>query len=296
MIKYLPFVPIPVEKALRISKKFKPFSKILIRIYPALETSLEQIEFGIDAIDYISISLFGSIFIGGISFLSIFLISLILKKISIQSFLISLLIGVIIGVVAHLYLVFYPRLKLKKKESEIERNLHYALRHLLIKIRSGIPLYNAMVGIAKGDYGIISKEFDKAIDEMNSGISETAALENMAMRNPSTYFRRIIWQISNSMRAGAEIGDVIQVVLENFTNEQRIKVRNYGASLNPMALLYMMFSIIVPSLGMTFLLIVSSFLGITISREVYFFILFTLGLFQFMFMGFIKSRRPAIGD
>jgi NAD(P)-dependent dehydrogenase (short-subunit alcohol dehydrogenase family) len=44
----------------------------------------------------------------------------------------------------------------------------------------------------------------KAVKEIATGTEEVVALENMALRAPSTFFRRTIWQITNNIRAGSD--------------------------------------------------------------------------------------------
>jgi pilus assembly protein TadC len=115
----------------------------------------------------------------------------------------------------------------------------------------------------------------------------------LARQNPSLYFRRIMWQMVNALKSGADIGDTIKQIVDTLSEEQRIAIKKYGAQLNPLALMYMIFAVIFPTLGITFLLVVSSFIGIGI--DIQYVLLGILGfllMFQFMIIGLIKSRRP----
>ena len=116
----------------------------------------------------------------------------------------------------------------------------------------------------------------------------------MALKNPSPYFRRAIWQISNGIKAGSDISPLLKAVIDGIFAEQRIAIRRYGSQLNPLTLVYMMVAVVLPSLGLTFLLVLSSFSGLVISETIFWMILVFLAVFQFMFMGIIKSRRPNI--
>ena len=165
---------------------------------------------------------------------------------------------------------------------------------MLIQVKSGVPLFEGMVSLSRGDYGAVSEEFAKCTKEIGTGTSEVEAINNMAMRNPSLHFRRILWQLANAMRAGSDVGNALTVLVENLSSEQRTEIRKYGSQLNPLALMYMMFTVIMPSLGITFLFIMSSFSGLEIPKVIFYIILFSISIFQFMFLGLIKSRRPAI--
>ncbi len=131
------------------------------------------------------------------------------------------------------------------------------------------------------------------MNEINTGKSEISALERLARENPSLYFRRVMWQLVNSLKSGADIGDTIKNLVDTLSEDQRISIKKYGSALNPMALMYMLFAVIFPTLGITFLLVISSFIGI--GFDVQWILLGILGfllIFQFMIIGLIKSRRP----
>jgi hypothetical protein len=60
-----------------------------------------------------------------------------------------------------------------------------------------------------------------------------------------------------------------------------------------MTLMYMIFAVISPTLGITFLLVLSSFVGIGLNLQLVLIgILLFLLMFQFMIIGLIKSKRP----
>ena len=81
--------------------------------------------------------------------------------------------------------------------------------------------------------------------------------------------------------------------MDNLSVEQMLAIKKYGAQLNPIAMLYMVFCVIMPTMGITFLLVLGSFIGLSIPMEyILLGILGFLVMFQFMLIGMIKSRRP----
>lgn len=101
-------------------------------------------------------------------------------------------------------------------------------------------------------------------------------------------------QLSNANRAGANIRFVLNDVVDFLSNEQQIKIREYGSMLNPLSLFYMFSSIIAPSMGIIFLTIISTLVDLNISEWMFVLILLLLGVLQIMFIGLIKSRRPVV--
>ncbi|MFH1053262.1 MAG: type II secretion system F family protein [Candidatus Woesearchaeota archaeon] len=188
----------------------------------------------------------------------------------------------------------YPKLSAFKRIKNIDRNLLPALRTILIQVNSGIPLFNVLVGISSEDYGEISVEFKKVVKEINTGTPEVEALEVVSSQNPSVYFRRAVWQLVNGIKSGASVEIVIREVINALSQEQLIEIENYGSTLNPLAMFYMLVAIILPALGMTLMIVVASFMNISEAGvKMMFWGLYSIVVFaQIMFLGLIRSKRP----
>ena len=132
------------------------------------------------------------------------------------------------------------------------------------------------------------------IEQVDTGTSMEAALEEISIKNPSQIFRRSIWQISNGMKGGSDIGNVLREIISNISQEQVVAIRRYGSQLNPLTLVYMMIAVIIPALGTTFLFVLSSFSSLSVSEFTFYGILASLAVLQFVYLGIIKSRRPNI--
>jgi flagellar protein FlaJ len=291
--KRIPLLPFPLPKAKKFSRKFIGIGETLSHMFPGLDFHLEQSGIDFDAREWMAMAFFTAIFYFSVLSGPLILVTIAAKVEVVKSVAISLLVGFTIGLISLIYLAMYPRLSVTRKVNQVEHYLPYGLHHLLIEVRSGVPLYNSLVSIAQSDYGTFSQEIKRAVNEINTGKSEISALEMLARENPSLYFRRVVWQMVNALKSGADIGETIKQIVDNIQEEQRIAIKKYGAQLNPLALMYMIFCVIFPTLGITFLLVISSFIGIGI--DIQYLLLGILGflvMFQFMLIGLIKSRRP----
>ncbi|MCK4555532.1 MAG: hypothetical protein KAT83_02905, partial [Candidatus Aenigmarchaeota archaeon] len=77
-----------------------------------------------------------------------------------------------------LYTALYrPKVRAKTRARKVEQELPYAMRHLLIEIKSGVPLYNAIVAASEG-YGECSVELKQIVREVNAGKPQVQALED----------------------------------------------------------------------------------------------------------------------
>ncbi len=198
------------------------------------------------------------------------------------------------GLFVFLQSLLYPHVTLGRKMRALNKDMLFALRHLLIQIRSGVPLYNALVSVSEGGYGIISQEFGRTVKGINAGVSQVDALENMAMRNPSIYLRRAIWQIVNALRAGSEVAKVLESLVEQFAAEERVNLGRFGREMGPWALMYLLTTIIFPTMGVAMLLILPTITPIQVSGTTLYFFVLIFAVFQYFFIQLIKSKRPVV--
>jgi archaeal flagellar protein FlaJ len=190
--------------------------------------------------------------------------------------------------------IMYPKLRANKKIRSIEKNLLPALQNMLVQLGSGVPLFNVMATISDSDYGGVSEQFRIAIRKINAGEPQIRVLEELARDNPSLYFRRTMWQIISGMETGTDMTDVIKLSIDNLSEEQIIQIQKYGSQLNPLAMFYMIIAVIIPSLGITFIIILASFLNLSpvAVKFVFWGLLALVFFFQLMFIGMLKTRKP----
>jgi len=256
MAKIIPFAPVPMPILRAITAPLMRFSVNTGKVFPNLGFTLKQAEMGLDEREYgaimIFLVLFYMIFFGG-------LITLVLSKMTEHYLAMGLGIGLFMGGMMFVQAIMYPALIVRKKVRNVEKNLVFALRAILVQIKSGVSLFDSMTMVSRGSYGAISEEFQKAIDSINTGTPEQEALETMSEKNPSHFMRKSIWQIVNGMNAGADISMVLGETVSSMIREQKIAINKYGAQLRVLSLMYMMIGVIMPTLGVTLLIILFTF-------------------------------------
>jgi len=211
-------------------------------------------------------------------------------------FVYGLLSAFIVSIMIFFNQINYPKIFALNKERNIEKNLISVLQDMLVQLNSGVPLFRIIMNISESDYGEASIEFTKISKEINSGVSQIEAMEKFGKLNTSKYLKRILWQISNGMRSGSDMTIVIEESIKNLTEEQEIQIQNYGGQLNPLIMFYMLIAVILPSLGVTFLIILSSMLALekSLIYMMFFGIFGFVAFMQIMFLGIIKSKRPSL--
>jgi pilus assembly protein TadC len=194
-------------------------------------------------------------------------------------------------------LFFYNLLKLDvyliKKRKAIEYNLVFAIKHLVVTLSSGTPLFDALVGITKG-YGAVSDEIRKVVEDVTLGEPLTSALRKRAELTPSPAFKSFLIQIANAVVSGANVADALDAVAEQIAKEEIMAAKRYGQTLNPIIMAYLIMTIIFPTLIIAFLLILLTFVGKGIKIGFIHMLFFTLfiALMQYLFLAFVESSRP----
>lgn len=192
------------------------------------------------------------------------------------------------------YYMLYPDLMVSRRRKEIDYEIVFAGRHLVIALRAGMPIFDALRGVSVG-YGEASKEFNRIVEKITLGVPISQAIREVAQTNPSKNFVRITMQIANSLASGANLADSLESVLDQIYKEQIIELKEYGQKLTPMVMFFMIFGIILPSLGIAFLIILLSLVssgkfGFSSSILLYAFVV--IAIIQFMFLALVESSRP----
>lgn len=287
----IPFSLVPFSILRKISIPFIGVTHYIEPLFPSLNLNLKQADIKLTVREYLSMCIAASLMF--FLFLSLVIGSL-LYAIGSSSLFLAITISVIFTVFVFFQQLYYPVMLINKRIRSIEINLLPALQDFLIQLNSGIPLFNILVNISSHDYGELSNEFKKVVKEINAGIPQIGALDEVASRNPSLFFRRALWQIVNGMKAGSDMANVLGEAIKALSEEQLIQIQRYGSQLNPLAMFYMLVVIIMPSLATTFITIMSTFIALSeFATKLVFWGLFVIVLFfQIMFLGMIKSRRP----
>lgn len=190
------------------------------------------------------------------------------------------------------YFFHYPDVLMYRKRREIERDLVFAVKHIIIEVSSGVPLFDAIVGVTKG-YGKVSEEFERIVERVTLGEPLTHVLRDVSNKTPSPAFQRVLIQIANAAVSGSDVAKSLEVVANQIAKEQLISLKEYGQKLNPLIMFYLILSVIFPSLGISFLIVLLSFVS-QVSFPFYYLLLVALliGLFQFLFLAYVESSRP----
>jgi len=285
---------------LRASRHFDGVARVLITFFPNMEWDLKRAGMSIDVIRYLSVTVY-------LTVVAFILTSLAMsapllgkysagKRVEYGDIIFSVVfVGVITGL-TFLYLIFQPKIKIAKRARQIDNHLEYMLKDMQVQLSAGIPLFDTIVNIARGQYGECSLIAEGIVQEVQSGRSVVDVLDDVGMWSPSNFLRKVLWQIVNAVRSGADVVKALEAISNDIRVEKENKIKSYGQEMNLWGLIYLMAAVIVPSMGVTLLVILSSFLGeAKIDKSMFIGILVGLFIFQVIFLSFVSSKRPDIG-
>lgn len=192
------------------------------------------------------------------------------------------------------YLMLYPDAMIVRRRREIDYEVSFAGRHLVIALRSGMPLFPAITSLSTG-YGLVGKEFGRISEKVSLGAPLAQAIRDVTSTNPSKYLVRLLLQISNSLASGSDVGNSLEIVLDQISKEQVIQLKEYGQKLTPLVMFFMMFGIIIPAIGIAGVIAITAVisagkLGLTSMHLIYVFVL--IAIIQYILFGLIESSRP----
>jgi flagellar protein FlaJ len=282
--------PERVKKARRLEGIVLIFSKLV----PNLQSSLIRGGLPFKVWEYTLAALLSGIIyfflFGGL----LFVVSKTVKGDITEAVRMGILAGLGIGFMFFFIMMMYPKNLVRKKAELVDRHLIYALKDFLMQISAGHSIYNACVEIANSGYGQVSIEFETTAKKIQTGTPVENAFEEMAENNESKYFKKVIWQIVNTVRAGASLKDALASIIADLNDSQKSKIVNFANELNLWSLIYMLFAVAIPSIGTTMMVILSAFGGANMTETSFILFICLCAFIQFAIIGFIKARRPVV--
>ena len=211
---------------------------------------------------------------------------------------ISLELGGIYLVIMAMIYVFtanYPQIKEKNSYSDLNQELPYALRHMGIELKSGKGLHDTLITVKNADYGSLSREFNRVLEEVKYGKPTEESLLEMSRRVKSEGLSRTIHQIIGTLRVGGNLANSLNIIAKDISFETQIKLKEYSQKLNSFILIYTFIAILAPVVILIMLMASSTVMGDIVSGNL---LLIIYSLFfptVVVFMGVvIKKLEPKI--
>ena len=196
---------------------------------------------------------------------------------------------------SYVFIFYYPQIKEKNSYSDLNQELHYALRHMGIELKSGKGLHDTMITIKNADYGSLSNEFNRVLEEVKYGKSSEESLMDMSHRVKSEGLNRTIHQIIGTLRVGGNLANSLDIIAKDISFETQIKIKEYSQKLNSFILIYTFLAILAPVIVLIMLMAGSTVMGDIISANLMLIIYSLFFPLVVIFMGItMKKLEPKI--
>jgi len=265
------------------------FVNRIVLFFPMLKNELRIAHLPYTSIQYVNRTLKASA-LYALLFTALFFF--VLQKAGLSEFFLAP-VFMIIFILFFEYSLIKVKSKIRKREREIDREVLFIGRYLLVKLYSGRPLLNAIMETSSSR-GIASKYLKEIVDDIDTGRTIEDALNNAMTYSPSNKLRRILFYINNALQLGIDVTKPLESVLEEITREEELEIKKYGKKLNTLVIFYMLAAIILPSLGVAMFIVISSFINFSIDFNGLLIFIFFIVVLQFLFITFFKSIRPMV--
>lgn len=201
----------------------------------------------------------------------------------------------VIILMTYMFLIYYPQMKEQRGYSDLNQELPYALRHMSIELKAGRGLHDALITIKNANYGSLSREFMRVLEEIKFGKTTEDALLEMSHRVKSEGLSRSVHQIIGTLRVGGNLANSLEIIAKDISFDMQIKLKEYSQKLNSFILIYTFIAILAPVISLIMLMAGSTVMGDIISSELLFVIYTIFFPLVVMFLGlFIKKLEPKI--
>lgn len=190
---------------------------------------------------------------------------------------------------------YFPKIKRQNDYSSFSKELPYALRQMATELKSGKSLFDSIGSIVDSDYGIVSLEFSRLLEEIKYGESTENAFLNLEKRVDSKALSRVIHEILTSLRLGSNLSSSLAIIADDVNFDIRMKLKEYSEKLNAFIMIYTFLAILAPVILLTILLASSVIIGDLVPGDLVLVLYSVFFPMIIVFLGFaIKKLEPKI--
>lgn len=259
--------------------------------HPELKNKLKLAGMSMSPFQYVfqTYSLTGML-IGGLSILFFILFSN-----DVGTMLLLILITISSAPFVYKFLFQLADVKATQLGRELESDILFISEYLLVVLESGVPLPNALEQLSKikrpgGSF------FERVLRDFKLGKDLEKTLEDAITYCPSASLRILLKKLKDSLAIGVDLETVLANFVEEGSEKKLIEIRGYAKKLNPLIMMYLIFGIVIPSLGVTFFILFAaiSAMGPELLRVVLILIFMFMFVFQYMAYSSLKFTKSTM--
>ena len=193
---------------------------------------------------------------------------------------VELIILFIFPILFYRFWIGFVDVQITKYGKTIDSDLLFVSEYFLVSLESGLPLGNVIQGLAQIDRPG-GRFFKRIYTDFKTGKDLEAALIDAIAYAPGEQIKVLLKRLSDSLKIGVDLKEVLVNFIEESSARKVVEIQAFSKKLNPKVMMYLLLGIVVPSLGITFLI-----LGLAVANPgtpaLLKYIL--IGIFMFMFL------------
>lgn len=185
--------------------------------------------------------------------------------------------------------------QIRKQARELDSDLLFVSEYFLVSLESGLPLGNAIQGLSKLQRPG-AKFFKKIYTEFKTGKDLESALMEGSKNCASDSLKILLKRLKDSLSIGVDLKTVLENFIEESAEKKIIEIRGFSKKLNPLVMMYLLVGVVMPSLGVTFLMLGATMINLTPSGlQLMLIVVFLLMLvFQYVSYSGFKFSKATI--
>lgn len=186
--------------------------------------------------------------------------------------------------------------QIRKYARNLEGDLLFVSEYLLVTLESGIPLGNAIHRLSemKRPGGVF---FKRIYTDFKTGSNLETALDNGADYAPCDSVKILLKRLKDSLEIGIDLKQILENFIDEASQRKITEIKAFSKKLNPIVMMYLLLGIVIPSLGVTFLI-----LGISIAspgnpellKYILIFVFMTMFTFQYFSYTSFKFSKSTL--
>lgn len=179
----------------------------------------------------------------------------------------------------------YVDVKIRKTARELDSDLLFISEYFLVSLESGLPLGNAIERFSKlkRPGGVF---FKTVYTEFQTGKDLESALKDASLYSASDSLRILLKRLQDSLVIGVDLRSILENFIDESSEKKFIEIKGFSKKLNPIIMMYLLFGIVLPSLGITFFILAATLMQITPDFLKYILIFTFIIMFLFQYMSY----------
>ncbi len=263
----------------------------IVRNHPELDLKLKKADSKYTPFQYV----FNTIVMTIMSYIALSVVLFLMFKHNLIFLIVSLLSLTLFIPFLFLFWFNMVDVQVAKLSRELDADLMFISEFLLVELKSGLPLGNAIEKLSKFNRPA-GRFFRRLYLDFKTGKDLEKAIESASYYSASEKLKSLLKKLRDSLSIGVDLAPILEEFIEEANEYNLIKIKEFSKTINPLVMMYLIIGIVFPSLGVAIFTLGAALMDITpLFMKLILFVLFLLVfLFQYMSYTMFKYKKNVV--